>query len=415
MIKKDRQGGRAVCNAASIAGEFRISMKKTSSFKAVSVLLTLSLLAAAFSLPAHAAATQETAQTPAAATEPEAAPEATEKPLATETPAAQKAAEEDNAQKNAQPSPAPSPTAAPLPSASPTPSPVPTQTSDGEETSEEASEEELDQYDASAGVESFVTRLYEVCLQRSPDADGLAYWENRLSNGASGASVAYGFVFSKEFKSQNYCNTDYAKMLYRAFMGREFDQDGLNDWVGRLNRGAKREEVFNGFALSIEFGRLCSSYGIERGSAIAVPAYGTVPTGACSVCGEESLTVQFVTRMYHEALNREPDAAGLADWCSRLQNHTASGRDLVKAFFLSDEFVAHHYSNKEFLLRLYRAMLGREADAYGLEGWLGYMARGPLRSKIIWRFGNSQEFINLCAAYGIERGSDSLYDPLLFL
>ena len=51
-----------------------------------------------------------------------------------------------------------------------------------------------------AGIRSFVTRMYEVCLDRDPDADGLNDWSNRLATGqAQGADIAFGFIFSDEF------------------------------------------------------------------------------------------------------------------------------------------------------------------------------------------------------------------------
>lgn len=47
-------------------------------------------------------------------------------------------------------------------------------------------------------IEQFVTRLYQVCLNREPDDAGLNDWVNRLSSGqASGVEVSYGFVFSR--------------------------------------------------------------------------------------------------------------------------------------------------------------------------------------------------------------------------
>lgn len=48
-------------------------------------------------------------------------------------------------------------------------------------------------------------------------------------------------------------------------MGREPDEAGYNAWVGQLNSGVSREEVFNGFAQSQEFTQICAWYGIARG------------------------------------------------------------------------------------------------------------------------------------------------------
>ena len=55
-----------------------------------------------------------------------------------------------------------------------------------------------------------------------------------------------------------------------------------------------REEVFNGFALSPEFSRICSSAGIASGFAIDVPekGKGTVQNGPCSICGKQDSVPQ---------------------------------------------------------------------------------------------------------------------------
>ena len=114
-------------------------------------------------------------------------------------------------------------------------------------------------------VIAFATRLYTTCLGRDPEAEGLKYWSTELANmRISGTDAAYGFFFSDEFVNKNLSNEDYVKSLYRTFMGREYDTEGFNYWVGRLNNGASRQEVFFGFAQSQEFGEICSSYGIIR-------------------------------------------------------------------------------------------------------------------------------------------------------
>ena len=62
---------------------------------------------------------------------------------------------------------------------------------------------------------------------------------------------------------------------------READESGLATWVGLLESGTTREEVFNGFAGSNEFTNLCGQYGITRGDGLPVPApgMGTIPGG----------------------------------------------------------------------------------------------------------------------------------------
>ena len=38
--------------------------------------------------------------------------------------------------------------------------------------------------DTAGGVEGFVTRLYEICLDRAPDTDGLNNWVSNLRSGS---------------------------------------------------------------------------------------------------------------------------------------------------------------------------------------------------------------------------------------
>lgn len=256
-----------------------------------------------------------------------------------------------------------------------------------------------------SGVEGFVRRLYGVCLGRKPDTAGFNNWVNELRSGRiSGTQAASGFVFSEEFKSKNYCNDDYVKQLYRAFMGREFDEGGLKHWVSELESGKTREEVFNGFAMSNEFGELCSKYGIQRGTAYAVPQYGTVPHGACSVCGAQDGVTAFVTRLYEVCLDRKPDAAGLNDWSKQLWDHSNTGRGVASGFIFSKEFTGKGYDDATYVEYLYKAFFGRASDAPGKADWLNRMAKGMTRQQVFDGFVGSKEFNDLCNRYGITRG-----------
>ena len=84
-------------------------------------------------------------------------------------------------------------------------------------------------------ITDFVTRLYRICLEREPDEAGLADWSAQLANGAEGSQVAYGFIFSTEYKEKHTSNTEFATMLYHTMMDREPDDAGLTDWVDKLN------------------------------------------------------------------------------------------------------------------------------------------------------------------------------------
>ena len=119
----------------------------------------------------------------------------------------------------------------------------------------------------SANALKFATRLYTECLGREPDADGLLFWALRLTNlESSGYEAAKGFFESTEFVGKNVDDETYVKLLYRTFMGRDYDQGGLEFWLGHLSTDMNRLQVLQGFAQSQEFTNICNQYGIDRGT-----------------------------------------------------------------------------------------------------------------------------------------------------
>lgn len=118
--------------------------------------------------------------------------------------------------------------------------------------------------DKNLQVTGFVGRLYRIALGRSADQAGINDWTGRLINKKeTPKQVAKGFIFSAEVNKRQLDNTEFVTLLYRTMMGREPDNAGLQDWVGRLDKGtAKREDVYNGFADSAEFGKIVADYGL---------------------------------------------------------------------------------------------------------------------------------------------------------
>lgn len=119
------------------------------------------------------------------------------------------------------------------------------------------------------GVSGFIDRLYTIALGRGCDSTGKEYWLNRVQNGSTGADLARGFLFSREFLGKNLTNEQFITILYSTFFNRTPDEPGKAYWLNRLNNGMSRQEVINGFINSIEWDNLCVSYGIESGSGAA--------------------------------------------------------------------------------------------------------------------------------------------------
>lgn len=121
--------------------------------------------------------------------------------------------------------------------------------------------------DVNIGITEFVSRLYTQALGRSYDVGGLNNWCEELNTNPSRPNIltvsTSGFFHSQEFLNKNLNNEEFVKVLYRTFLGREYDEAGLADWVGQLDRGEKnRDQVMEGFAYSPEFGNIMAQYGL---------------------------------------------------------------------------------------------------------------------------------------------------------
>ena len=119
-------------------------------------------------------------------------------------------------------------------------------------------------FGSDSNIRSFVDRFYHTILERSPDAGGLNDWTERLKSGIfAGSDVARGFIFSQEFMNRNTSDEEYVTILYHAFFNREPDAGGYNGWLEKLEGGASRAEILDGFLYSMEFGNLCRDYNIK--------------------------------------------------------------------------------------------------------------------------------------------------------
>tara|TARA_Y100001968_G_scaffold36907_1_gene28321 strand:+ start:3828 stop:7028 length:3201 start_codon:yes stop_codon:yes gene_type:complete len=100
-------------------------------------------------------------------------------------------------------------------------------------------------------------RLYDAAFNRWPDADGLSYWkDNYCSEESDFLDVASSFLLSNEFNKRfvdNVSNAQYVQNLYTNVLGRDYDQNGYDYWLGNLNNGIEtRYELLLGFAESVE-------------------------------------------------------------------------------------------------------------------------------------------------------------------
>ena len=65
--------------------------------------------------------------------------------------------------------------------------------------------------------------------------------------------IARGFLFSQEFKNRNVGSGDLVKILYRVYLNREADPEGLAAWTAKLDGGTDLKDLLDAFAKTGEF------------------------------------------------------------------------------------------------------------------------------------------------------------------
>ena len=244
-------------------------------------------------------------------------------------------------------------------------------------------------------VDDFVTRCYKVAFGREPDQDGFDYWKKQITDGKlDGASVVYQFIFSEEYLGQNTTDEQYVTDLYTMFMGRTPEQEGYDFWCGELAKGVSRQNIFAGFANSVEFFDLCNACGITAG-------YFTNEYPFWQV-NDVNL---FVERLYKVCLGRIGDKGGQEYWVNGLLKGELQGSACAANFIRSQEYRDKDLSEVEYIKNLYVAMMGREYDNDGLSYWLSRSENGLSDDGILSGFVYSAEFNDICNDYGIVPGS----------
>ncbi|NDW01325.1 DUF4214 domain-containing protein [Salipiger sp. PrR002] len=186
--------------------------------------------------------------------------------------------------------------------------------------------------------------------------------------------------------------------LYQATLDRAPDLQGLVNWSARLISGERElASVAAGFTNSAEFRK---TYGAldDRG---------------------------FVTQLYNNVLDRDPDAGGLAGWTARLEAGMSRAQ-VVLGFSESAEFkagtaaAANAFSLgglqqgwSDDVFRLYQATLDRAPDLGGLLGWSGRLAEGQAYLGVVNGFVQSAEFQNTYGTLGHAGFVAQLYRNVL--
>lgn len=135
---------------------------------------------------------------------------------------------------------------------------------------------------------------------------------------------------------------------------------GAATWEARLNSGSHRPHEFI--------------------AALATSA-------ASDVCN------QSIARLYQAFFLRLPDAAGFRHWTNQVRFGVPL-RTVANSFAGSAEFKGRYGSldDGQYVDRIYRNVLGRDADANGRRHWVGQLSGGMTRGAVMLEFSQSAEF-----------------------
>jgi hypothetical protein len=113
---------------------------------------------------------------------------------------------------------------------------------------------------------------------------------------------------------------------------------------------------------------------------------------------------KFVTNLYVNALNRQPDDTGLQNWANQLTSKKTGGANVAQGIVFSQECINRKLSNDAWVTMLYPAVLGRQADEPGKKNWVNQLNAGVSREQVFYNFVTTPEFANYCKSCGIEVG-----------
>ena len=155
-------------------------------------------------------------------------------------------------------------------------------------------------------------------------------------------------------------NLEFLQTVFHDVMGRYIDPGGASAFGAALAGGRTQAEVLADLLGSTE-------YGLRQ--------------------------IEPVIRLYHAALGRSPDYAGLWNWSSALQAGALTLAGAADQFAGSAEFLSRFgtMDNTQFVQLLYRNVLGRDADPAGQADWVGRLNAGASRGTVVIGFSQSEE------------------------
>jgi len=152
---------------------------------------------------------------------------------------------------------------------------------------------------------------------------------------------------------------------------------------------------------NIDLGNFTIRQTLKNGEEYYIRVYANIDTDYVLTIDFTSIN-DFVERFYEDMLGRSADATGLQYWVDLLSDGVISGVDMAHGFGSSTEFINRNLNDNDYLTALYQTFFDRTPDTEGLVYWLDKLQNGVSRSEVLEGFANSKEFKEKTASYGIK-------------
>jgi len=192
---------------------------------------------------------------------------------------------------------------------------------------------------------AFVSRQYQAFLGRPPTASELV---KALGSVGAGKTASNSSFLRSLLEDPSRAARQRVARLYIAYFKRPPDHGGLGYWSSQLQAGTKSiDDVSDSFARSNEFTR----------------TYGTLSD------------IDFVTLVYENVLDRNPDSAGKDFWIDELDSGAALRGRVMTQFSESNEFRTTSRTRVQ-AGDLWDAMLGTNIPAAQYTDYVGHLDGG---------------------------------------
>lgn len=119
---------------------------------------------------------------------------------------------------------------------------------------------------------------------------------------------------------------------------------------------------------------------------------------------------EYVKRLYKNIYNREPEIQEAIELSDKIESGSLTASAAMQDFLNNEEFISRNVSDHDYLMIMYRTLLGREPDEAGFGRWTNKI-RFMSRQFVFRGFTLSEEFTGICSTNGFIKGTVEITEP----